>query len=81
MLRLSAITKLSPEEAVKRAVQFFGPEGYGLEIKEESETGASFEGGGGGVSVSASTEDGKTTVELASREWDYQIRQFVKKIT
>jgi hypothetical protein len=81
MLRLSAITKLSPEEAVRRAVKFFGPEGYHLEIKEESETEASFEGGGGGVSVSASVEGGKTTVELASREWDYQIREFVEKIT
>ena len=81
MLRLSAKTKLSPEEAVRRAVKFFGPEGYKLEIKEESETEASFEGGGGGVSVSASIEDGKTTVELASREWEYQIREFVQKIT
>jgi len=34
MLRMAAKTKLSPEEIVKRAVAFFGPGGYGLEVEE-----------------------------------------------
>ncbi len=80
MLRISAITKLSPEEAVKSAIKFFGPEGYKLEVKEESTTYASFEGVGGGVEVSAHTDDGKTSVEVTTREWDYQVRQFLRTI-
>ena len=81
MLRLSANTKLSPEEAVKRAVKFFGPEGYNLEVKQETPTFASFEGGGGGVEVSAQADNGKTAVEITTREWDYQVKEFVEEIS
>jgi hypothetical protein len=81
MLRLSVKTKLSPEEAIKRAVKFFGPEGLNLEVKDECATSATFEGGGGGVEVSACTEDKKTSVELVSREWDYQVRKFAEDIS
>ena len=80
MLNLSVKTKLSPEEAVKRAVEFFGPGGYGMEIKEQSETCAYFEGAGGGVDVTTCIEEKGTSVELASREWDYQVQEFARKI-
>ncbi len=46
MLKIATKTKLSPEEAIKRAVEFFGPGGYGLEVKEQSFDCAYFEGGG-----------------------------------
>ena len=81
MINLSVKTKLSPEEAVKRAVEFFGPGGDGLEIKDQSETCAYFEGGGGGDDVTACTEEKGTSVELASREWDYQVQEFARKIS
>jgi len=80
MLRLSTTSRLSQEEVIKRAVKFFGPEGYGLEVKEETAEGAAFEGGGGGVEITDCTEGKKTTVELTSREWDYQVREFVQKV-
>jgi len=80
MLNLAVKTKLSPEEAVKRAVEFFGPGGYGMEIKEQSESCAYFEGAGGGVDVTACAEEKGTSVELASREWDYQVREFARNI-
>jgi hypothetical protein len=80
MLNLETTTKLSPEDTIKRAVKFFGPGGYGLKITEESATYASFEGGGGSVQVAAFAKDKKTSVELMSREWDYQLREFVGKI-
>jgi len=80
MLRLSTTSKLNPEEVIKRAVKFFGPEGYGLEVREETASGATFEGSGGGVEVTASTEGKKTTVELTSREWDYQVKEFIGKV-
>jgi hypothetical protein len=81
MLRLSVKSKLSPEEAVKRAVKYFGPEGLNLEVTDESALCAKFEGGGGGVEVTACTEDGKTSVELVSREWDYQVKHFIDTIS
>ena len=81
MLKIATTTKLSPEEAIKRAVEFFGPGGYGLEVKEQQPNCASFEGGGGGVDVTACVEEKRTSVELVSREWDYQVKEFIRKIS
>ncbi len=80
MLKLSTESKLSPEEIIQRAIKFFGPEGYGLEVTDQSETGVSFTGGGGGVAVTAYIEGKKTTVDITSREWDYQTRQFLRAL-
>ena len=33
MMKIVTKTKLSPKEVIKRAVDFFGPGGYGLEIE------------------------------------------------
>ncbi len=80
MLTIVTKTKLSPEEAIKRAVEFFGPGGYGLAIKNQTPDCASFEGGGGGVEVTACSGEKRTSVELFSREWDYQVKEFIGKI-
>ena len=80
MLRIATKTKLRPEEAIKRAIEFFGPDGYGLEVKERAPSCACFEGGGGGVQVTACVEGKQTSVELESREWDYQVKKFIGKI-
>ncbi len=80
MLKIATTTKLSPEEAVKRAVDFFGPGGYGLEVKNQESNCASFAGGGGGVEVTACAEEKGTSVELESREWDFQVREFIRQI-
>jgi len=81
MLRMAAKTRLSPEEIVKRAVAFFGSGGYGLEVKEQSAGYACFEGGGGVVEVTASAEKKGASVELVSREWDYQVKEFIGTIS
>jgi len=80
MLKIATKTKLSPEEAIKRAVAFFGPGGYGLEVNEQSTHYAHFEGGGGGIEATACAEEKGTSVELLSREWDYQVKEFISKI-
>jgi len=36
MLKIGAKTKLSAQEVTKRAVEFFGPGGYGLKVIEET---------------------------------------------
>jgi hypothetical protein len=80
MLRIATKTKLSPEDTINEAVTFFGPEGYKLKVTEKSGTTASFEGGGGTIDVSACNENGKTTVDFLSREWDFQVKEFIKAI-
>jgi hypothetical protein len=80
MLRIATKTKLTPEDIIKKAVKFFGPEGYKLKINGQTETSATFEGGGGTVEISACAENGKTTVDFLSREWDYQVKEFIRMI-
>ncbi|MFL7795251.1 MAG: hypothetical protein AB8I69_24130 [Anaerolineae bacterium] len=76
----SVETKKSPEEAIKAAKAYFGEEGLGLQAKEEGPCCTYFEGGGGFVRVTASKSGGRTTVDLETREWDHQVKQFMQKL-
>ena len=80
MLNIETTTKLTPEETIKRAIKFFGPEGYGLEVMWQADCHADFEGGGGAVEVSAVAKGKGATVTFQSREWDYQVKEFIGKI-
>ncbi len=80
MLKMAKKTKLSPEEVIKRAVEFFGPAGHGLKVKEQCADSVYFEGGGGIVEVTTCAEGKGTSVELVSREWDYQVKEFISKL-
>jgi hypothetical protein len=80
MLKLGRESKLKPEEAIKTAVAFFGPKGYGLEVKDEGSCCVTFEGGGGHVEVSATASKKGSSVDIESVEWDYQSRQFLDKL-
>ena len=80
MLKLNVRTKSKPEEVVKKALEFFGPGGYGLKVTEQSDSCAYFEGGGGGIQVTACSDDKGTSVDLETREWEYQVKEFTKKI-
>jgi hypothetical protein len=80
MLNISTKTKLTPEEAVNKVVKYFGPNGYKLKVVQLTETMAYLEGGGGSVSVTATREDNKTSLEFISVEWDYQVKEFIKSI-
>ncbi len=79
-MRISAKTKLKPEEVVRRAMNFFGPGGQGLQVKDELPDYVCFEGGGGSIEVSASAQGQGASVEVASREWDYQAKEFLGTI-
>jgi hypothetical protein len=76
MARYSVETQLSPEEAIERAVAYFCPL---LDLTEHSSCCARFEGGGGHVYVTAQGGD-KTEVLLETREWDYDVKQFMRRI-
>jgi hypothetical protein len=81
MLKIGTKTKLTPEEATRRAKEFFGANGYGLKLVEETPTSACFEGGGGRIEIVACKEDKGTSIDLISQEWDYQVREFIKKVS
>jgi hypothetical protein len=80
MARYGKESKLSPDKVLEKALEFFGPDGLGLEVKEEVEGCATFEGGGGHVFVSACEKGKGSEVDLETREWDYQVKQFMGKI-
>jgi len=73
-------TKLNPSEIIEEAAKFFGPGGLGLQITGRDDCCITFEGGGGHVSVSTVSGEKRTEVELAAREWDYDVRRFMGKI-
>ncbi|NIO72563.1 MAG: hypothetical protein GTN71_26970 [Anaerolineae bacterium] len=82
MARYSVKTKLSPEDAIKKAKAYFGEGGLGLEMSEQNPCCVYFEGGGGHVTVTVGAVEGKkeTTATLETREWDYQVKRFMREI-
>lgn len=78
-MRIAKKTKLSPEEVVKKAAEFFVA-GYGLKVKEQTPTCVYLEGGDGGVDVSTCAEAKGSEVEVLSRGWDYQAKEFLSKL-
>lgn len=70
-------TKLSPEEVIQKAKTYFSGQ-MGLTIVEEGACCISFEGGGGFVEIAVTQEeDGKTDVDLTTREWMFDVQQFM----
>ena len=80
MLTLSKESKLKPQEVINKAVEFFGPGGFGLELKASDNCNAYFEGGGGSVRVVAATAKKGSSVDIESVEWDYQTQKFIDKL-
>ena len=81
MARYSVETRMSPKEAIRSAIVYFGVGGLGLKVAaEEGACCASFEGGGGHVLVTAVEGDETTEVVLETREWDHHVRRFMRAI-
>jgi len=76
VLNLERKTKLSQEDVIKRTKRFFGEGGLGLKLTEETSQCLTFEGGGGFVTVTLCSEEEQTRVDLATQEWDYQVKLF-----
>jgi hypothetical protein len=80
MARYGVTTKLTPDQLIEKAVAFFGEDGVGLDVIEHSPCCARFAGGGGHVSVTVAAGE-KTEVELVTREWDYDVKRFMREIS
>jgi hypothetical protein len=75
----SAGIRVDPAEAIQKAVEFFGPEGLGMEVIEHSDCCAFFRGAGGHVRVRITNGNG-AALEIETREWDYQVKEFMQRI-
>ena len=80
MARYGKESKFKPLQVLKKAVGFFGPGGVGLGVKAQGPTKVYFEGGGGHVFILARVSEKGSDVELETREWDYQVQQFMGEI-
>jgi hypothetical protein len=78
MARYGKESKLAPEKVLSKAVEFFGK--TGLTLKQQDECVASFQGGGGHVIVTVNKKGNGSDVDLETREWDYQVKEFMKKL-
>ena len=80
MLNLNVRTKRKPEEVIKKALKFFGPGGYSLKITSQSDTCIYFEGGGGEVGITTCIDEKGTSVDMETREWEFQVKEFADTI-
>jgi hypothetical protein len=82
MIRMGKESKLVPSDVIEKAVAFFGPSGHGLEVVDQGDCCARFQGAGGHVYVQTADIDGKpgAQVTVEGREWEYQIKQFMGEI-
>jgi hypothetical protein len=75
-LRISTETKLGPEEAIERAVGYFGTE-LGLTVDYRLANLVRLVGGGGHVLVSVKATPKGSEVEIETMEWEPPVRRFV----
>jgi hypothetical protein len=80
MISLTKNSKLKPEDVIKRAITFFGPGGLGLTIQEQDAGSVTLEGSGGGVNISATAAVKGSTVDVESREWEIQAKNFLASL-
>jgi len=77
MLKIAKQTGLAAEEIIDRASTFFGKDGEGLEETNRNPCCISFDGAGGYVSVSIEDEEKHRVVDVETREFEYQAKQFL----
>lgn len=81
MINLEIETKLSEKKAMDRIKAFFGKEGLGLDLAEETEACLSFTGGGGYVRATICESGDKNKIELVSQEWEQQVKKFGSELS
>lgn len=83
MLKIGKRTKLAPEEVLDQASRYFGKRGQGLKENEQHSCRPcriTFEGYGGFVTVSITDDEKQRMVDVETREFEYQAKQFLKTV-
>ena len=81
-MNYSVDTKLSGKQVIAAALKHFGEGGVGLDVTGQGTDCVSFEGGGGHVEITVCQKEGEKRLEvnILTREWDYQVQEFLGKI-
>jgi hypothetical protein len=77
MLRISKQSRLNTDEILAKASQYFGKGGQGLDETERGGCCISFSGAGGYVTVTVSEQNNQREVDVETREFEYQTKQFL----
>jgi hypothetical protein len=80
MISLVVKTPESPQKVIEMAIRYFGPSGLNMTIEEQNPESILFVKGDGNVEIVARKEEKTTSVEIVSREWEYQATEFIRKI-
>lgn len=72
-------TKLKTSDVIKKAINFFGEGGLGLEITDMDNDRVCLKGAGGFVTVIACPND-EAEVDIETREWDHQVKEFMREL-
>jgi hypothetical protein len=77
MIRISKESRLNPDEILTKASRYFGKGGEGLDETERGSCCISFSGVGGYVTVTVSEKIDQREVDVETREFEYQAKQFL----
>lgn len=80
MSRYAKESRYSPNQVIGKAIEFFGPDGLGLEVDQGGEGCAIFYGGGGHISIRVCKARSGSKIELETREWGYHVQKFLGEI-
>lgn len=73
-------TALQPQEALEQAKTYFGPEGKGLAIVSHSKNSLRLRGRQGGHVNITAKRGLTTTLELETKAWEEDVRQFMTQL-
>ena len=77
MIHISKKSRLNPDEILAKACRYFGKGGEGLDETERGPCCISFSGAGGYVTVAVSERSDLREVDVETREFEYQAKQFL----
>jgi hypothetical protein len=77
MIRISKTSRISADQIIARAARFFGKDGEGLAETERGACCIYLTGAGGHVMVQVSEQNNQRTVDIESREFEYQVKKFL----
>lgn len=81
LLRMGKKTSESKEAVLKKAVVFFGVGGTGLQLVQQSDNLVRLTGGGGHVQVEVTPlADGRSEIDIQTRDWEHDVKRFLEKI-
>jgi hypothetical protein len=80
MLQISKKSQLNSDKILAKASRYFGKGGEGLDETESSPCCISFSGAGGFVTVTVYEKAIEREVDVETREFEYQVKQFLGSI-